>query len=127
MSYGKRIYMCAQIEVLKKIRKAGKMNGYATELAEAQAEDYMTFRKEFKEFASAVKEWQIKQDAQMELVIKYINSPAEQERKDGIVWHEVSKAFKSWKGWVLIILFIMCIAMSGERLLQLLNWLPTGV
>ena len=119
--------MCAQMDVLKKIRKAGKMNGYATELAEAQAEDYMTFRKEFKEFATSVKEWQIKQDAQMDLVIKYINSPAEQERKDGIVWHEVSKAFKSWKGWVLIILFIMCIAMSGERLLQLLHWIPTGV
>ena len=119
--------MCAQMDVLKKIRKAGKMNGYATELAEAQAEDYVTFRKEFKEFATSVKEWQIKQDAQMDLVIKYINSPAEQERKDGIVWHEVSKAFKSWKGWVLIILFIMCIAMSGERLLQLLHWIPTGV
>ena len=119
--------MCAQIEVLKKIRKAGKMNGYATELAEAQAEDYVAFRKEFKEFTTSVKEWQIKQDAQMDLVIKYINSPAEQERKDGIVWHEVSKAFKSWKGWVLIILFIMCIAMSGERLLQLLHWIPTGV
>ena len=119
--------MCAQMDVLKKIRKAGKMNGYATEFAEAQAEDYMTFRKEFKEFATSVKDWQIKKDAQMDFVIKYINSPAEQERKDGIVWHEVSKAFKSWKGWVLIILFIMCIAMSGERLLQLLHWIPTGV
>ena len=36
--------MCAQMEVLKKIRKAGKMNGFATELAEAQAEDFMSFR-----------------------------------------------------------------------------------
>lgn len=118
--------MCAQMDVLKKIRKAGKMNGFATELAEAQAEDFMSFRREFKDFASSVKEWQIKQDAQMDLVVKYINSPADQERKEGIVWHTISSALKSWKGWVLIILFIMCIAMSGERLLQLLNWIPTG-
>lgn len=119
--------MCAQIEVLKKIRKAGKMNGYATELAEAQAEDFMNFRREFKQNMKSVMETQIKQGAQLDLIVKYINSPAEQERKDGIVWHEVSKAFKSWKGWVIIILFIMCIAMSGERLLQLLHWIPTGV
>ena len=99
--------MCAQIEVLKKIRKAGKMNGYATELAEAQAEDYMTFRKEFKEFASAVKEWQIKQDAQMELVIKYINSPADQERKEGLVWGELKKLAQSPLGKLIIILFVM--------------------
>lgn len=113
--------MCAQMEVLKKIRKAGKMNGFATELAEAQAEDYMTFRKEFKEFASTVKEWQIKQDAQMELVIKYINSPAEQERKDGIVWHEIKGAIKSWKGWSIIIIFILALSLAGEKLWQLIG------
>lgn len=118
--------MCAQMDVLKKIRKAGKMNGFATELAEAQAEDYMTFRKEFKEFASTVKEWQIKQDAQMELVIKYINSPAEQERKDGIVWHEIKGAIKSWKGWCLIVFFLITVALAGEKVLQLLHWIPAG-
>lgn len=111
--------MCAQIEVLKKIRKAGKMNGYATELAEAQAEDYMTFRKEFKEFASAVKEWQIKQDAQMELVIKYINSPADQERKDGLVWTELKKLAQSPLGKLIIILFVFCLGLAGQRIMEL--------
>ena len=33
--------MCAQIDVLKKIRKKGKVNGYDVDLAEAQAKDYM--------------------------------------------------------------------------------------
>lgn len=111
--------MCAQIEVLKKIRKAGKMNGYATELAEAQAEDYMTFRKEFKEFASAVKEWQIKQDAQMELVIKYINSPADQERKEGLVWGELKKLAQSPLGKLIIILFVFCLGLAGQRIMEL--------
>ena len=119
--------MCAQMEVLKKIRKAGKMNGFATELAEAQAEDFMSFRREFKDFASSVKEWQIKQDAQMDLVVKYINSPAEQERKDGIIWAELRAAVKSWKGWCMIIMFLICIALAGDKLLQILGWLPTGM
>ena len=111
--------MCAQIEVLKKIRKAGKMNGYATELAEAQAEDYVTFRKEFKEFATAVKEWQIKQDAQMDLVIKYINSPADQERKDGLVWTELKKLARSPLGRLIIVLFVFCLGLAGQRIMEL--------
>lgn len=119
MLCGKRNYMCAQIEVLKKIRKAGKMNGYATELAEAQAEDYVTFRKEFKEFATSVKEWQIKQDAQMDLVIKYINSPADQERKEGLVWTELKKLAQSPLGRLIIVLFIFCLGLAGQRIMEL--------
>ena len=111
--------MCAQIEVLKKIRKAGKMNGYATELAEAQAEDYVTFRKEFKEFATSVKEWQIKQDAQMDLVVKYINSPADQERKEGLVWTELKKLAQSPLGRLIIVLFIFCLGLAGQRIMEL--------
>lgn len=113
--------MCAQMDVLKKIRKAGKMNGYATELAEAQAEDYVTFRKEFKEFASVVKEWQIKQDAQMELVIKYINSPAEQERKDGIFWVQIKNLLKTATGKIVLLLMIGSIALAGQRILELIG------
>lgn len=119
--------MCAQMEVLKKIRKAGKMNGYATELAEAQAEDFMSFRREFKRNMKSVIETQIKQGAQLDLIVKYINSPAEQERKDGIVWHEIRNAVKSWKGWVFIIFFLTAIALAGDKVLQLLGWLPTGI
>lgn len=111
--------MCAQMEVLKKIRKAGKMNGFATELAEAQAEDFMSFRREFKDFASSVKEWQIKQDAQMELVIKYINSPAEQERKEGLVWSELKKLVRSPLGKMIIILFVFCLGLAGQRIMEL--------
>ena len=119
--------MCAQIEVLKKIRKAGKMNGFATELAEAQAEDFMNFRKEFKQNMKSVIETQIKQGAQLDLIVKYINSPAEQERKDGIIWNELRSAVKSWKGWAMIMFILVAIALAGDKVLQLLGWLPTGV
>lgn len=118
--------MCAQMEVLNKIRKAGKMNGFATELAEAQAEDFMNFRREFKRNMKSVMETQIKQGAQLDLIVKYINSPAEQERKDGIIWAELRAAIKSWKGWCMIIMFLVCIALAGDKLLQILGWLPTG-
>lgn len=113
--------MCAQMEVLKKIRKAGKMNGFATELAEAQAEDFMSFRREFKDFASSVKEWQIKQDAQMDLVIKYINSPAEQERKDGIFWVQLKAVLKNTTGKIIVLLLLGSIALAGQRILELIG------
>ncbi len=113
--------MCAQIEVLKKIRKAGKMNGYATELAEAQAEDYITFRKEFKTFAEDVKKRLIEQGAQLELVVKYVNGPAEQERKDGIVWKEFKAFAKTPVGKIIIVLCFGCVALAGQRILELIG------
>lgn len=122
--------MCHQKAVVKKIQKAGKLNGFAVELAEAQMVDYMTLKHDVdsvKESVAAIKTEQAVQGGKLDLIIQRLNSPVEQERKDGIIWNELRSAIKSWKGWVLIILFIMCIAVSGERLLQLLNWLPTGV
>ena len=113
--------MCAQMDVLKKIRKAGKMNGYATELAEAQAEDYVTFRKEFKEFATSVMETQIKQGAQLDLIVKYINSPAEQERKDGIFWVQLKTVLKTTTGKIIVLLLLGSIALAGQRILELIG------
>lgn len=121
--------MCEQMKVIRKIRKAKEMNGFAVELAEAQVQDYMTLKRDVdsvKESVSAIKTEQAVQGGKLDLIIQRLNSPVEQERKDGIIWNELRSAIKSWKGWVLIILFIMCIAMSGERLLQLLNWIPAG-
>lgn len=113
--------MCAQIEVLKKIRKAGKMNGYATELAEAQAEDFMNFRKEFKRNMKSVMETQIKQGAQLDLIVKYINSPAEQERKDGIIWYQIKSLLKTTSGKIIILLLLGSIALAGQRMLELIG------
>lgn len=113
--------MCAQFEVLKKIRKAGKMNGYATELAEAQAEDFLTFRKEFKDFAAETTKRLIEQGAQLDLVVKYVNGPAEQERKDGIVWKGIKEMAKTPLGKILIVLMIGCVALAGQRILELIG------
>lgn len=124
-----RATMCQQVKVIKKIRKAGEMNGFAVELAEAQVQDYMTLKRDVdsvKESVNAMQMEQARQGGMIEAIFNRLNGPVEQERKEGLVWHEIRTALGSWKGWVLIILFIMCIAMSGERLLQLLHWIPTG-
>lgn len=122
--------MCEQVKVIKKIRKAKKMNGFAVELAEAQMQDYVTLKRDVdsvKESVNAIKMEQAVQGGKLDLIIQRLNSPVEQERKDGIIWHEISKAVKSWKGWVIIIFFFFAVALAGEKLLQILHWIPTGV
>ena len=121
--------MCEQLRVLKKIRKAGEMNGFAVELAEAQVHDYMTLKRDVDSVKDSVKAMQMEQARQggmIEAIFNRINSPVEQERKDGIVWHEIRAAVKSWKGWALIIFFLFSVALAGDKLLQLIGWLPTG-
>jgi len=121
--------MCEQLRVLKKIRKAGEMNGFAVELAEAQVHDYMTLKRDVdsvKDSVNAMQMEQARQGGMIEAIFNRINSPVEQERKDGIVWHEIRAAVKSWKGWAFIIFFLFAVALAGDKLLQLLGWLPTG-
>lgn len=122
--------MCKQKSVIAKIRKAGKLNGYAIELSEAQMQDYLTLKRDVdsvKADVQAIKTEQAVQGAKLDLIIKRLNSPVEQERKDGIIWHEIRNAVKSWKGWAFIIFFLTAIALAGDKVLQLLGWLPTGM
>lgn len=122
--------MCEQLTILKKIRKKGKVNGYDVDLAEAQAKDYMSMKRRLDQIEATVdsiQKKQIEQDAKFDLIIQRLNSPVEQERKDGIIWNEIRLALKSWKGWALIVFFLMSVALAGEKLSQLLHWIPTGV
>lgn len=121
--------MCEQLTVLKKIRKKGKVNGYDVDLAEAQAKDYMSMKRRLDQIeitVDAIQKKQIEQDTKFDLILQRLNSPVEQERKDGIIWNQIRLALKSWKGWALIIFFLMSVALAGEKLSQLLHWIPTG-
>ena len=123
--------MCAQIEVLKKVREKGAVNGYATELAEAQAKDYIRMDKKvckiekdvsgIKKDMSAMKVEQARQGGQIDLIVRYINSPAEEERKDGIVWQQIKSIAKTPAGKIILLLMIGCIALSGSRILELIG------
>lgn len=121
--------MCKQLAVLKKIRKAKKMNGYAVELAEAQAEDYVAMKREIQEIksdVSAMKTEQVAQGAKLDLIIERLNSPVEQERKNGIIWTEIKKGLSGTKFWLFLLMIVACIALAGDKILELLRILPVG-
>jgi len=125
-----RTKMCEQMKVIKKIRKAGEMNGFAVELAEAQVQDYMALKRDVdsvKDDVSAIKLEQARQGGMIEAIFNRINSPVEKERAAGVAWMEVRGLLSSWKGWAIIIFFLMSVALAGDKILQLTGWLPTGV
>lgn len=122
--------MCEQKKVFKKIKAKGRVNGYDLELAEAQMHDYISLKRDVDSVRAdvqAIKTEQAVQGGKLDLIIQRLNSPVEQERKDGIIWNELRSAVKSWKGWAMIIFILVAIALAGDKVLQLLGWVPTGV
>lgn len=122
--------MCKQKAVIEKIKKAKRNRGWALNLAEAQMSDYLSLKRDVDSVRAnvqAIKTEQAVQGGKLDLIIQRLNSPVEQERKDGIIWNELRSAVKSWKGWAMIIFILVAIALAGDKVLQLLGWLPTGV
>ena len=122
--------MCKQKSVVKKIVKAGELNGFAVELAEAQMQDYLTLKRDVDSVRSdvaAIKLEQARQGGMIEAMFNRLNSPVEKERAAGLAWLEVRSLLTSWKGWAIIIFFLMSVALAGDKILQLTGWLPTGV
>lgn len=128
--------MCFQLKVLKKIQAKGRINGYDMELAEAQAKDFIrlndkitALEQEFKAFRMDLDEIKTNQQVMsgnIQLIVQRLNGPVDEERRAGAVLSEFKSIVKSWKAWVLMILVIMAIALAGEKLLQLLSFVPTG-
>lgn len=128
--------MCFQLKVLKKIQAKGRINGYDMELAEAQAKDFIrlnekitSLEQEFKVFRADIEEIKSNQQVMsgnIQLIVQTLNGPMNEEKKASAVYSEFKNIIRSWKAWVLMILVIMAIALAGEKLLQLLNFVPTG-
>ena len=123
--------MCEQFKVLEKIHKEGNVKGYSLELAEAQAMDYEKMTKRMsrmekdishmkKGFVASLKE-QARQGGMIEAIFKRINSPVEEERKNGIIWSEIKSIMKTPTGKVIMILAIGCIGLAGEKIIELLR------
>lgn len=123
--------MCKQRLVVQKIIEKNEVNGFGVELAEAQMEDYIVMNRKItkveKDVSSIKKEQKrqgemlAKQGGQIDLIVKYINSPAEEERKDGIMWQQIKAIVKTNMGKILILLIIGCIALAGQRILELIG------
>ena len=116
--------MCAQMDVLKKIQKAGKMNGFAIELAEAQAKDYMVLKHRLDNIetdVSAIKTEQAVQGGKLDVIIQRLNSPVEQERLDGQKWNFLTSVAKHKSAWIILIIFLISIAFAGEKIVSILE------
>ena len=122
-------YMCKQVDVLKKIRKKGRVNGYDVELAEAQCEDFMEMAKRITSIEKKLSEVDTKlavQDGKLDLILQRLDGGVDTMSKEGLVWHEIKGWVSSWKFWALLILFLCCVALAGEKILSILSWIPTG-
>lgn len=122
--------MCAQLEILEKIRKKGKVNGYDVDLAEAQAKDYMAMKHRLDNIesdVSSIKTEQAVQGGKLDLIIQRLNSPVEQERIQSAYWRAFQTIAKSPKTWIFVIILIFLIAMTGQEIKQLLGWVPAVV
>lgn len=113
--------MCAQIEVLKKIRKKGKVNGYDVDLAEAQAKDYMTMKQRVETIesdVSSIKQTLVEHGTKLDLIIQRLNSPVEAEREAGQKWNLLVSITKHKAAWIILTLCLLSFALAGERMVD---------
>lgn len=116
--------VCAQLDVLKKIRKKGKVNGYDVDLAEAQAKDYLSMKARLDNIesdVSAIKTEQARQGGMIEAIFNRLNSPVEQERLDGQKWNLLTSITKNKAAWIILIIFLIAIALAGERIVSIID------
>lgn len=116
--------MCAQLEVLKKIHEAGKMNGFAIELAEAQATDFRKVQNDIKNLktdVAAIKTEQARQGGMIEAIFNRLNSNVEKERLDGHKWNLLVSITKHKVAWVILALVLFAFALAGDRLASLVG------
>lgn len=116
--------MCAQLDVLKKIRKKGRVNGYDVDLAEAQAKDYISMKVRLDNIesdVSAIKTEQARQGGMIEAIFNRLNSPVEQERLDGQKWNILTNITKNKAAWIILIIFFIAIALAGERIVSIID------
>ena len=119
------------MKVLQKIREKGEVNGFGVELAEAQALDYVRMDKKvakiekdvnsIKKNMHIILENQARQGGQIDLIVNRMNSPIEEERKDAIFWQQLKSIIKTPMGKILILLVIGCVALAGQRILELIG------
>ena len=116
--------MCAQFDILKKIRKKGKVNGYDIELAEAQAKDYIAMKNRLDNIeadVASIKTEQAVQGGKLDLIIQRLNSPVEKERLDGQKWNFLTSIAKHKSAWIILIIFFISIALSGEKIARIIE------
>jgi hypothetical protein len=112
------------MDVLRKIRKKGKVNGYDVDLAEAQAKDYVTMKQRVETIendVSSIKQTLVEHGTKLDLIIKRLNSPVEKERIDSQKWNLLASIAKHKSAWVILIVMLISFALAGDRLVKILE------
>lgn len=123
--------MCKQRAVVEKIVAQNEVNGFGVELAQATMEDYVTMNKKVsrieKDVTSIKKEQKkqgemlARQGGQIDAIFQHIHSPIEEERKEAIFLQELKSMAKTTTGKIVLLLMIGAIALSGQRILELIG------
>lgn len=138
-----------KIEELRKKKTLTKADQLA--LAEAQSDDYVAHQEEHQAMIARVEKMEkdlatVKEDVtgikkdiastrediaeikgRVETVVRYIESPAEGERMHGAYWRALATVTKSKVFWLVIIVLVFLIAMTGHEVKSLLGWLQPVV
>ena len=114
--------MCAQIDVLKKIRKKGKVNGYDVDLAEAQAKDYVTMKQRVETIesdVSSIRQTLVEHGTKLDLIIQRLNSPVEAEREAGQKWNLLVSITKHKTAWVILTVCLLSFVLAGDKMVSI--------
>ena len=57
----------------------------------------------------------------MDLIIQRLNSPVEKERLDGQKWNILTSIAKHKSAWIILIIFFISIALSGEKIARIIE------
>lgn len=112
------------MDVLRKIRKKGKVNGYDVDLAEAQAKDYVTMKQRVETIetdVSSIKQTLVEHGTKLDLIIQRLNSPVEKERIDSQKWNLITSIAKHKSAWIILALVMIAFALAGDRMASLIG------
>ena len=62
-----------------------------------------------------------RQGGQIDLIVNRMNSPVDEERKNGLIYSELKAIMKTPMGKIIVILAVGCVALAGDKVLQLLG------
>ena len=100
------------------------MNGFAIDLAEAQAKDFVMVKQRVEAIeadVASIKATQVEHGTKLDLIIQRLNSPVEEEREAGQKWNLLVSITKHKAAWVILALVMFAFAMAGDRMASLMG------
>jgi len=120
--------MCQQLIVLKTLRKRPNKSGLSEaqiQLAEAAGKDYDKMKNRVESIESKVN--RLEKVVATKTDLKQLKSDLLPLRDKAARWDLILSMTKSWKFWAFIILCIACVALAGQRVIEILFSFPIRI